>query len=73
MAGAGPGELIGQRSSILFDSHEDWEETGRIAYSVTPPGGTYESEHRFRRRDGSTFICRTRGRRSSPPRSWRGR
>jgi diguanylate cyclase (GGDEF)-like protein/PAS domain S-box-containing protein len=73
MAGAGPGELIGQSSSVLFDSHEDWDESGRIAYRVTPPGGTYESEHRFRRRDGTTFICRTRGRRidlGDPEQEW---
>jgi diguanylate cyclase (GGDEF)-like protein/PAS domain S-box-containing protein len=73
MVGAGPGELIGQSSAVLFASREDWEEAGRVAYSMTPPGGTHESERRFRRRDGSTFICRTRGRRidlGEPGQEW---
>jgi diguanylate cyclase (GGDEF)-like protein/PAS domain S-box-containing protein len=63
MVGAGPGDLIGQSSALLFASREDWEQAGRAAYGGTPPGGTHESEHRLRRRDGSTFLCRTRGRR----------
>jgi diguanylate cyclase (GGDEF)-like protein/PAS domain S-box-containing protein len=63
MVGAGPGDLIGQSSAVLFASREDWEQAGRAAYGGTPPGGTHESEHRLRRRDGSTFLCRTRGRR----------
>jgi diguanylate cyclase (GGDEF)-like protein/PAS domain S-box-containing protein len=64
MVGAGPGELIGQSTSVLFASREDWETAGRRAYSATPPGGTYDNETRFRRRDGSTFLCRARGRRT---------
>src|SRR5207244_1252601 len=28
-----------------------------------PPGATHDAEWRFKRRDGSTFRCRTRGRR----------
>ena len=58
---------------MLFDSREEWEEASRIAYSVTPPGGTYETERRFSRRDGSTFICRARGRRidlGDPEQEW---
>lgn len=73
MVGVGPGELIGQSSVVLFASREDWEEAGRVAYSTTPPGGTHESERRFRRRDGSTFVCRTRGRRidlGEPEQEW---
>ncbi len=64
MVGAGPGELIGQSTESLFASRTDWEEAGRRAYSSTPPGGTYDGETRFRRRDGTTFICRARGRRT---------
>ncbi|HEX7220742.1 MAG TPA: EAL domain-containing protein [Burkholderiales bacterium] len=73
MVGAGPGDLIGQSSAVLFATREGWEEAGRIAYSVTAPGGTHESEQRFRRRDGSTFVCRTRGRRidvGDPEQEW---
>ncbi len=73
MVGAGPGELIGQSSVVLFASSEDWEQAGRLAYGITPPGGTHDSERRFRRRDGSTFLCRTRGRRidlGDPEQEW---
>jgi diguanylate cyclase (GGDEF)-like protein/PAS domain S-box-containing protein len=73
MVGAGPGDLIGESSAVLFESQEEWEEAGRIAYSVTAPGGTYETERRFRRRDGSSFICRARGRRidlGDPEQEW---
>jgi diguanylate cyclase (GGDEF)-like protein/PAS domain S-box-containing protein len=64
MVGAGPGELIGQSTASIFASHSDWVEAGRRTYATTPPGGTYDGEARFRRRDGSTFICRARGRRT---------
>ena len=73
MVGAGPGELIGQSSAVLFATRTEWEEAGRIAYSMTAPGGTHEAERRFRRRDGSTFLCRTRGRRidlGDPEQEW---
>jgi diguanylate cyclase (GGDEF)-like protein/PAS domain S-box-containing protein len=73
MVGAGPGELIDQSWSVLFNSREEWEDASRIAYSVTRPGETYEAERRFSRRDGSTFICRARGRRidlGDPEQEW---
>jgi diguanylate cyclase (GGDEF)-like protein/PAS domain S-box-containing protein len=63
MAGAGPGELVGQSSAVLFAEQADWQKAGALAYQTTPPGGTHDAEWRFRRRDGSTFRCRTRGRR----------
>ena len=63
MVGAGPGELVGASSSVLFASHADWEDAGRLAYLGTAPGETHDSEWRFKRRDGSIFRCRTRGRR----------
>ncbi len=64
MVGAGPGDLIGQSTATLFASLEEWEEAGRVAYGTTAPGGTHDAECRFKRRDGSTFLCRTRGRRT---------
>ena len=60
MVGAGPGELIGQSWSVLFDSREEWEEASRIAYSVTPPGGTYETERRFSGRRLDVHLPRAR-------------
>jgi diguanylate cyclase (GGDEF)-like protein/PAS domain S-box-containing protein len=64
MVGAGPGELVGQSTAVLFPSEQDWQAAGARAYGNTPPGGTYDNEVPFRRRDGSTFICRARGRRT---------
>jgi diguanylate cyclase (GGDEF)-like protein/PAS domain S-box-containing protein len=63
MVGAEPGELVGKSSAVLFASQADWEEAGRLAYQHTAPGETHDGEWLFRRRDGSTFRCRTRGRR----------
>ena len=63
MVGAGPGELIGQSTAVLFATREDWEGAVRLAYGETHPGGIHDVECRFKRRDGSTFLCRTRGRR----------
>ena len=63
MVGAAHGALIGQPSSVLFASAEDWGEAGRLAFANTAPGDTHDREWRFKRGDGSTFLCRTRGRR----------
>jgi len=63
MVGAPPGALIGLPSSVLFASDEEWTEAGSLAYRMTEPGRTHDREWRFKRSDGSTFRCRTRGRR----------
>ena len=63
MMGAGPGELVGQSTTVLFASKEDWKRAGKQS-DKAQPGESFEGEARFkRRRDGSTFICRVRGRR----------
>jgi PAS domain S-box-containing protein len=64
MVGAAPGELIGASSQVLFAERADWENAGALAYQTTPPGGTHDAEWRFRKRDGTIFRCRTRGRRT---------
>ncbi len=63
MVRCGPGDLVGQSTAVLFASDAAWKEAGRIAYARTAPGGAHDSEERFKRSDGSTFLCRTRGRR----------
>jgi diguanylate cyclase (GGDEF)-like protein/PAS domain S-box-containing protein len=63
MTGRSAAELVGQSSEVLFAERADWERATRLAYESTPPGGIHETEWRFRRKDGSTFLCRTRGRR----------
>jgi diguanylate cyclase (GGDEF)-like protein/PAS domain S-box-containing protein len=64
MVGSGPGELVGESTAVLFPTEKEWADAGARSYGSTPPGGTYENEVPFRRRDGSTFICRARGRRT---------
>src|SRR3989442_2250643 len=63
MVGAGPGELVGESSSMLFADSDDWQRAGSLAFLTTAPGGTHDAEWRFQRRDATTFRCRTRGRR----------
>ena len=63
MTGAGPGDLAGQPTSTLFAFQQEWREATHLAYTSTAPGETHESEQRMKRKDGSTFLCRARGRR----------
>ena len=63
MVGAAPGELNGQSSAVLFAEPKEWESAVRHAYEGTPAGQTHDAVWRFKRKDGSTFLCRTRGRR----------
>ncbi len=73
MVGAGPSDLLGKSSAVLFASEQEWKEAGRVAYTSTAPGETHESEERFKRKDGSVFRCRTRGRRTDtgePEQEW---
>src|SRR6185369_7433998 len=63
MVGADPGELVGESSAALFADDDDWQRAGSLAFLTTAPGGNHDAEWRFKRRDGSTFRCRTRGRR----------
>jgi len=62
MMGAGPGELVGQSTTTLFASKEEWKRAGKQS-DKAQPGESFEGEARFKRRDGSTFISRVRGRR----------
>jgi len=62
MMGAGPGELVGQSTTVLFASKEEWKRAGKQS-DKAQPGEAFEGEARFKRRDGSTFLCRVRGRR----------
>ncbi|MGE5639357.1 MAG: EAL domain-containing protein [Clostridia bacterium] len=74
MVGAGPGELVGKSTALLFASRSEWRRAGELAYSSTAPGGTHETEERFKRLDGSLFRCRSRGRRidvgEGPDQEW---
>jgi diguanylate cyclase (GGDEF)-like protein/PAS domain S-box-containing protein len=63
MVAAAPGALLNQPSSVLFASENEWLEATTLAHAATEPGGTYDRECRFKRADGASFLCRTRGRR----------
>ncbi len=63
MTGHAPGALLGQSSEVLFAERAEWEAAGRHAFESTEPGQTHTAEVRFKRADGSTFVCRTVGRR----------
>ncbi len=72
MMGAGPGELVGRSTTVLFASEAEWQGAGQRSQGAQP-GESFEGEARFRRRDGSTFICRVRGRRidaGEPEQEW---
>lgn len=63
MTGHARGALIGKSSEVLFADRADWEAAARDAYERTEPGQTHVAEVRFKRTDGSTFYCRSVGRR----------
>ncbi|MBI3373939.1 MAG: EAL domain-containing protein [Betaproteobacteria bacterium] len=63
MLGRSVDELTGKSTAILFASEKEWEEGSRRAYEGTVPGETHEAEVRFKRADGTTFLCRAVGRR----------
>lgn len=63
MTGYAPGALLGQSSEVLFADRAEWEAAASGAYEGTEPGQTHEAEVRFKRADGSTFLCRSVGRR----------
>jgi len=66
MVGASPGALLGQNSSVLFASEQEWRKATGAAYERTEPGGTFDMECYYKRADGSAFLGRTRGRRIDP-------
>ena len=73
MVGADPGELNGRSSAVLFAERADWEQAVHKAYGGTDAGQLHDAVWRFKRKDGSTFLCRTRGRRidaGGPNQEW---
>ena len=57
-----PGGLIGQSSRLLFDTDEEWEETGRRVYDTTKAGDFFSGEISYRRSDGQRICVNARGR-----------
>lgn len=50
-----PGELAGQPTVVIYPSEEAYADLGARGYSMISQGGTFTSEERLRRKDGSLF------------------
>ncbi len=50
-----PGELIGESTERLYDTHESFLSLGQRAYETLAAGKSYSDEHVLRRKDGSLF------------------
>jgi PAS domain S-box-containing protein len=66
--GWGPGEIIGQPGSVVWASESDYAEVGRLVGEPLQRGEAVEIERQARRRDGSSFLARIRGRAVDPSR-----
>ncbi|MEH6437965.1 sensor domain-containing protein [Massilia sp. DD77] len=67
MFGYGQEELLALKPLQVFPSTEAYQELTAEAYALLASGGLYErSEQQFRRRDGSLFWARLRGRAVDP-------
>lgn len=53
MFGYGPGEMEGQPARILYPDDASYEALGQAAYPVLAAGGTYRTQLRLVRKDGS--------------------
>jgi PAS domain S-box-containing protein len=66
LCGWGPGELLGQPSAVVWLSEADYEDVRRQVGRPLQAGQTVELERPMRRRDGSQFLARVRGRAVNP-------
>ncbi len=51
----GADEFIGKSTRILYVSDEEYKEIGRLVYGELEKGRPFETDTKFRRRDGSAF------------------
>ena len=66
--GWGPGELPGQSGAVVWASAEDHAAVGRLVGPGLARGEAVELERPARRKDGSSFVARIRGRAVDPTR-----
>jgi PAS domain S-box-containing protein len=64
--GWGAGELIGQPCSAAWLDDEDHAEADRLGGPLLSRGTSFELERSMRRKDGSSFVARVRGRAIDP-------
>ena len=60
------GEIIGQPGSVVWPGDADYAEVGAIVHEPLMRGEAVELERSARRRDGSCFLARIRGRAVDP-------
>jgi PAS domain S-box-containing protein len=70
--GWAPGEGAGKGSAALWDAALDYAETGSSASAALARGEPVEMERQLRRKDGSAFTARIRGRSVDPARPLEG-
>ncbi|MBL8305855.1 MAG: PAS domain S-box protein [Rubrivivax sp.] len=61
-----PGELVGQPGQVVWHDEADYAEVGRLMGPALARGEPVEVERMARRRDGSSFVARVRGRAVDP-------
>jgi len=66
--GYAEGELVGESIAALFPTYEMYEQGIAASGKVLPTGADYSTEHLYRRRDGSLFMCQVSGRLLDPER-----
>jgi len=70
--GWGPGELAGQSGRVVWASDADYAEVGRLLGPALARGEAADTEREARRKDGSRFLVRVRGRAIDPKRPAEG-
>ncbi len=70
--GWGPGEMVGQPGRVVWVNDEDYAEIGRLLGPALARGEAAETEREARRKDGSRFLARVRGRAIDPQRPAEG-
>ena len=61
-----PGELFGESSERLYDSHETFEHIGVVAYDAVAANRSFRTEVKLRHKDGSVFWGELSGRAINP-------
>jgi PAS domain S-box-containing protein len=61
-----PGELVGESTERLYDSHETYDHIGDVAYQAVGEGKNYSCEVMLRHKDGSVFWGALNGRAIDP-------
>ena len=68
MFGYGPGEMLGQSTSIVFPSAREFDEVGERCYEELARGERSTDERRLKRRNGTLIWCKIVGRAIDPAR-----